>query len=250
MRIIFWIFMGCAITSNAFGEDPMQQRLDAFYVEYEAIIANPAIPKYIELDRKLRAFFSEDVWEFSPKLEWKDRFKYANERTRTFGIIPGKFYMALEYTEILLVKAHEMDPRSKYREYTLFSQIMGIRPEGGLGEMPNIKVAYQYAKEFPKGPFISNVYLIIASFHKDLFMIVRGLSEGKRDYMYDYCFKPYVERHPYKEQMVQNKRIALRYYAKFKKELDAGAKRPRWFKDSIIDELKAGTVEAWSFCAD
>ena len=162
MRIIFWIFMGCAITSNAFGEDPMQQRLDAFYVEYEAIIANPAIPKYIELDRKLRAFFSEDVWEFSPKLEWKDRFKYANERTRTFGIIPGKFYMALEYTEILLVKAHEMDPRSKYREYTLFSQIMGIRPEGGLGEMPNIKVAYQYAKEFPKGPFISNVYLIIA----------------------------------------------------------------------------------------
>ena len=70
--------------------------------------------------------------------------------------------MALEYTEILLVKAHEMDPRSKYREYTLFSQIMGIRPEGGLGEMPNIKVAYQYAKEFPKGPFISNVYLIIA----------------------------------------------------------------------------------------
>ena len=258
MRTIFWVFVGCAITSNAFGEDPIQQRLDQLYAEYEAIIANPTVKKYVELDGKLRAFISEELPKFDDlfKIEKReDYYKYDNDRTRALGIetskyAGGTYSQALVYSEKFLVQAHKMNPYSKYREYTLFSQIMGIRPEGGLGEMPNIKVAYQYAKEFPKGPFISNVYLIIASFHKDLFMIVRGLSEGKRDYMYDYCFKPYVERHPYKEQMVQNKRIALRYYAKFKKELDAGAKRPRWFRDSIIDELKAGTVEAWSFCAD
>ena len=52
VRIIFYIFMGCAITSSAFGEDPIQLQLDAFYAEYEAIVANPTIPKYIELDRK------------------------------------------------------------------------------------------------------------------------------------------------------------------------------------------------------
>ena len=68
MRTIFWVFVGCAITSNAFGEDPIQQRLDAFYAEYEAIIANPTIPKYIELDRKLRAFFSEDVWDHTRQI--------------------------------------------------------------------------------------------------------------------------------------------------------------------------------------
>ena len=63
--------------------------------------------------------------------------------------------------------------------------------------MPNIKVAYQYAKEFPNGPFIADGYRIIASFHMDLFGVVRRLREGKeKDFLYD-CYKPYVERRPY-----------------------------------------------------
>lgn len=47
MRIIFYIFMGCAITSNAFGEGPIQQRLDQLYAEYETIIANPRVKKLL-----------------------------------------------------------------------------------------------------------------------------------------------------------------------------------------------------------
>ena len=257
MRNIFWVFVGCAITSNAFGEDPIQQRLDAFYAEYEAIIANPTVKKYVELDGKLRAFLSEELPKFDDlfKIEKReDYYKYDNERTRALGIetskyAGGTYSQALVYSEKFLLQAHKMDPHSKYREYTLFSQILGVRSYHGLGEMPNIKVAYQYAKAFPNGPFVADVYRIIASFHKDLFMVVRGLSEGEdMSYKYD-CYKPYVERRPYKEQMVQNKRIALRYYTKYKEALGPEAKLPSWF-NLILDGLKTGTITAWSFCAD
>ena len=202
MRTIFWIFIGCAITSNAFGEDPIQHRLDALYTEYEATIANPTVKKYVELDGKLRAFLSEELPKYAEDSEGYSKYdehtlvvgietrkKFSNNSTRELGLEISRYVPILLYSGKFLVQAHEIDPHSKYREYTLFSQIMSTN---GL-EMPNIKVAYQYAKEFPNGPFIAEVYRIIASFHKDLFMVVRGLSQGERDYKYDYCFKPYVE---------------------------------------------------------
>ena len=264
MRIIFWIFMGCAISSHAFGEDPIQQRLDQLYAEYEATIANPTVKKYVELDGKLRAFLSEELPKYSEDSEGYSKYdghtlvvgietrkKFSNNSARELGLEISRYVPILLYSGKILVQAHELNPYSKYREYTLFSQIMSTN---GL-EMPDIKVAYQYARAFPNGPFIANVYLIIASFHKDLFMIVRGLSQGENVFGL-YCYKPYVERRPYKEQMAQNKRIALRYYTKYKEALASGAKRALWFADSIlfsdriIDKLNAGTVEAWSFCAD
>ncbi len=189
MRTIFWIFIGCAISSNAFGEDPIQQRLDQLYAEYEALSASPTIKKYVALDGKLRAFIVEElpIYDHSVKIEKEaDYYKYDNNRTRALGIetskyAMGKYSLALVYSEKFLVQAHEIDPHSKYREYTLFSQIMGIRPSHGLGEMPDIKIVYQYAKEFPNGPFIAKVYEIIAGFHKDLFMVVRNLSKKKQE---------------------------------------------------------------------
>lgn len=257
MRIVFYIFMGCAITSNAFGEDPIQQRLDQLYAEYEATIANPTVKKYVELDRKLRAFISEELRKFDGlvKIEKpEDYYKYDNERTRALGIetskyAGGTYSQALVYSEKFLVQAHKMNPDSKYRVYTLFSQILGVRSYHGLGEMPNIKVAYQYAKAFPNGPFIADVYRIIASFHMDLFGVVRRLSEGKeKDFLYD-CYKPYVERRPYEEQMAQNKRIALRYYAKFKEALGPGVQHPWWY-NMTLDDLKIGNVNTMNFCSD
>lgn len=264
MRTIFWVFVGCAITSNAFGEDPLQQRLDQLYAEYEATIANPTVKKYVELDGKLRAFLSEELPKYAEDSEGYSKYdehtlvvgietrkKFSNNRIRELGLEISRYVPILLYSGKFLVQAHEIDSHSKYREYTLFSQIMSTN---GL-EMPDIKVAYQYARAFPNGPFIANVYLIIASFHKDLFMIVRGVSQGE-NVPGLYCYKPYVERRPYEEQMAQNMRIALRYYTKYKEALASGAKRSRWFGDSIlfsdriIDELKAGTVTAWSFCGD
>ena len=211
VRIIFYIFMGCAITSNAFGEDPIQQRLDQLYAEYEATIANPTVKKYVELDEKLRTFLAEELPKYSENTEGYSKYDghtlvvgieirktFSNNSTHELGFEISRYVPVLLYSGKFLVQAHEIDSHSKYREYTLFSQIMSTN---GL-EMPDIKVAYQYAKEFPSGPFIANVYLIIASFHKDLFMIVRGLSQGENVFGL-YCYKPYVERRPYKEQMVQ-----------------------------------------------
>ena len=258
MRTIFWVFMGCAITSNAFGEDPIQQRLDALYTEYEATIANPTVKKYVELDGRLRAFLSEELPKYSENAEGYSKYDghtlvvgietrktFSNNSTHELGFEISRYVPVLLYSGKFIVQAHEIDSHSKYREYTLFSQIMSTN---GL-EMPDIKVAYQYAKEFPSGPFIADVYRIIASFHKDLFMVVRGLSQGENmSYKYD-CYKPYVERRPYKEQMGQNKRIALRYYTKYKEALGPEAKLPSWF-NLILDGLKTETITAWSFCAD
>ena len=87
MRTIFWVFVGCAITSNAFGEDPIQQRLDALYTEYEATIANPTVKKYVELDGKLRAFLSEEL----PKLTTSSKLKSMKITINTIMSARGRW---------------------------------------------------------------------------------------------------------------------------------------------------------------
>ena len=95
---------------------------------------------------------------------------------------------------------------------------MGVGTFHGLGEMPNIKYAYQYRKEFPNGPYMGKVALILANFHKDLYMVVRDLhkSKGKnKDYKYD-CYRKYIERKPLEVQIEDNKRIAIKFYQRIR----------------------------------
>lgn len=247
MHWFFWVYIGSVVTSSVFGADLIQQRLDQLYAEYEQISNNPTIEKYIKLDGNLREFTRNmPGWRFKVD-KYEDFYKYDNERTLALGLETGKYTQKLQYSGKFLVVAHEMDPRSGYRNYTFFSQIMGTRPSHGLGEMPNIRAAYQYTREFPDGPFVSETFLIIANFHKDLYMVIRDLSGSAPRNHKHICFQPFVEKRPYAEQMDSNKKIAIRYYTKFtalNPDLEGGD-TGYW-----IDQLKAGTVDIWSFCAD
>ena len=71
---------------------------------------------------------------------------------------------------------------------------------------------------------------------------------GENNFLYD-CYKPYVEHRPYEEQMERDKRIAIRYLAKYKKALGPGAKLPWWYNMSL-DDLKTGNVNTMNFCSD
>jgi hypothetical protein len=75
------------------------------------------------------------------------------------GLDIGHYSDALGYSGKLLVEAHERNPNSPYRKYTLFTTILGEGTSHGLGEMPNISQAELYLKEFPNGPYVENVYL-------------------------------------------------------------------------------------------
>ena len=109
--------MGCAITSNAFGEDPIQQRLDQLYAEYEAIIANPTVKKYVELDGKLRAFLLEELPKYSKDSEGYSKYDehtlvvgtetrkiFSNNSAQELGLEISRYVPILLYSGKFLVK--------------------------------------------------------------------------------------------------------------------------------------------------
>jgi hypothetical protein len=54
---------------------------------------------------------------------------------------------------------------------------MGERPSHGLGEMPDVKVARRYLKEFPEGPFARAAAIILGDFYSDPYKVIRNLQQ-------------------------------------------------------------------------
>lgn len=212
------------------------QVLPQLYSEYTAIEKSRTVGKLVVLDEKVRQFINsrpEDCFCGDDAKHWDA--KYAK-----LGLHLG-YHGLLGYSGVLLVEAHRINPKSEYREYTLFSTIMGVRSYHGLGEMPNIKAASRYAREFADGPFAEETLSILADFHKDLFMVLR---DDLRDYKYD-CFKSYIDESPYLKQMNRAKGRAMSYYEKVI-AINPSNTRAKDFL-SQIDNAK---IESWSFCAD
>ncbi len=118
---------------------------------------------------------------------------------------------------------------------------MDIESDSGLGEMPNIRAAYKYEREFPDGPFIEETLLIIAEFNKDLYMVLR---DDHDDYKYD-CFKPYINGSPRLTQMRRAQQKAMSYYEKVITINPTNA-----HARESLEEINNRTIKSWSFCAD
>jgi hypothetical protein len=147
----------------------------------------------------------------------------------------------LVYSGELLVFAHKRAPDSPLRAYTLFSTVFGEKPSRGLGVMPDIEAARAYEKEFPAGPFIKDVYTILADFHKDLFMVLR---DRRDDYKYQ-CFAPYIRPGPWAVQRDDARRVAIDYYQRTLRVTPADERI-----QSSLNLTTKGTIRSWSFCAD
>jgi hypothetical protein len=145
---------------------------------------------------------------------------------------------SLWYSGKLLADAHRMNPHSPLRSHTLFST---VEPDHGFGVMPDVGAARRYAKEFPRGPFIEETLLVLADFNKDLYMVLR---DDLRDFKYD-CFKPYTDRSPRPAQARRAQSRAVSYYEKALRLNPANARAKEF-----LEEVKKGTIQGWSFCAD
>jgi hypothetical protein len=146
----------------------------------------------------------------------------------------------------------ERNTHSELRPFTLFATIMGERHE--LGEMPNVNVALQYLKEFPKGPFARDASIILGDFYSDLFKVIGRLQEKEpHDYKYD-CFRKHVKQTDLAIQAVNARSLSISYYAKALANAPAGwaetvdvrkrLARMREGNRKLIDEM------GWHFCAD
>jgi hypothetical protein len=210
--------------------------LARFSNEYSEIEKRPSIEKLVMLDGKIRRFFNSRP-EYYP---CENEIKFWKDEHKKMGIYSGHWDV-LVYTEELLIAAHQMNPNSKFRSYTLFSSIMGVISLNGMGEMPDIKSAYRYEREFPYGPFIEETLSIIGNFNKDLYMVLR---DKLNDYKYD-CFKPYINRSPRITQSSRARQNAIIYYEKVLSINPSNARARRF-----LEEVTNRTVKSWSFCAD
>ncbi|MGI8653773.1 MAG: hypothetical protein ACR2LC_00985 [Pyrinomonadaceae bacterium] len=211
--------------------------LPQFYDEYKTVEKAPTIEKLIALDEEVRRLVNN-----RPDYYPCDDTKICKVEYDELGV-----YICYDgfaaYSGKLLTKAHKINPRSKYRKYTLFSAVQVS--DNDLGVMPNVKAARQYAGEFPDGPFIEETLSILANFHKDLFMVLRNdLQNSPRDYKYD-CFRPYINKSSRFTQMNRAKSEAINFYKKVL-AVDPSNKSAAAF----LTEISNDTVTSWSFCAD
>jgi hypothetical protein len=217
-------------------KDRVQNGLQEIFLSYHGTESTKSIRTRVEIDRRIRVLL-EGRPRYRP---CKDDSTIYQEQWAEMGVQLG-YENDVDYSGLLLDQAHRGDAHSTLRSHTLFSTILGITPYHGLGLMPNIRAAFRYAQEFPDGPFAKETYLIIANFHKDLFMVLR---DNRRDYKYD-CFKQYIRGKQTRSQEQRAKRVAVEYYRRVLK-IDPSNERVV----ALLNEVEDETVTGWSFCAD
>jgi len=220
--------------------------LEHLYDRYVALPKSEDIGPLFQLDRELRSLVDEIHKNVSAQqIPSLYKSKYA-----LIGLEIGHYSETIEYSGKLLVEAHRINPNSKYRKYTLFTEILGETPSHGLGEMPNIERAKQYLREYPMGPYAGDTHVFLGGFYSDLYQVLKGLIEnpgGERDYKYD-CYSKYITSEPFKVQAPKAQSLAIENFRNAK-ALGSSAKMAESM-DSAIDSLKRGDVESWYWCGD
>jgi hypothetical protein len=237
LAALFWLSSASAST--------YPQRLDRILKEYKALPQSTDVKRLVELDRELTALAEEiqkNDREGKSASIWKEEYE-------EIGVYVGHYSNQIGYSGKLLVEAHEASPNSPYREYTLFTTILGEGSSHGLGEMPDIDQAKKYVQEFPHGPYAAKTYFIIGSFYDDLAkVIVRFIENEKdnKDYKYD-CFSSYLTNEPYQTQLKKTKALANEYLDKAI-ALMPESERKKMNLDFLY--VKSGETYAWHWCAD
>lgn len=211
--------------------------MTAVFADFDAATVPLPVPLLVALDGRIRALL-RDRPSYRPCES--DRDLIHDPRWERMGVAPG-YWGDLAYSGQLLLEAHRRDPLSPQRAYSLYSTVFGEQAEGELAVMPDISAAFAYAQEFPGGPFIRDVYLTIAHFHKDLFMVLR---DRHADFLFD-CYAAHISGEPWVTQQARARNVSADYYRRVL-VLDPGDDAVK----RLLDETERGVVRQWSFCAD
>ena len=234
--------------SSAPTDDDYAIRLQAIYTQHAQLGTLPGIEDLVKLDRKLRELIpAVSARERSEIGKSEDRFSYFREEYALIGIEQNHWSGSLEYNGALLKHAHKIDPNSPFRNSTLFSNI-----EIGYdrNSLPGIADAYRYILEFPDGPFVGDVYEILATFYDDLYKSIRQKALSRDPNSpgeYDDCYKAYYSTLPPDIQMVQAQALADLFYGKALEKLDKESLKAQELK-SQREMLRSSKGGNWYWC--
>lgn len=233
------------ISVVAVGADPYGQRLDTLLMEYRTLPNTKDVKRLVEMDRALG-----DLVREIQATHVEDSKTYWRKDYEDIGLYIGHYSDALGYSGKLLVEAHKRNPSSPYREYTLFTTILGEGTDHGLGEMPDIRQAELYLKEFPRGYYAESVYSILGYFYDDLAKVLKRFVENdkfKEDYMYD-CFAPFITKESHEAQLERARSLAV---SNLEKAIAVNpASEANRDRREALTGLRLGKSYAWYWCAD
>ena len=220
-----------------------EESLNKIRLEYRALPNTPDVKRLVELDQEIRAIVREIK-------ETRNGIITLSESYRDIGLFFGHYSEELEYSGKLLREAHNRNPKSSYRKYTLFATTFGDDNNlSGSGDI--IKQAELYLKEFPNGPFAENAHTILGYFYDDLSKILRDFVENKKC-TYDYkcgCFESYVTKEPYKKQMKRAIKLAVEHLEKAIAINPASKENTE--KREILEMVRdGGGSNVWHSCSD
>ena len=221
-------------------QDAIATALDRIHREYSSGPMDTA--RLVLLDRELRGLIPYYNWQERPWLP----ATYLQAGYRSIGIRPGLFERdTLTYSGKLLAEAHSNDPNSPFRSHTLYSTIFW-REGRRSTDMPTPDAAKAYVNEFPQGPFIVEVHLILAGFYDDLYKVITLEEDGRRtDYKYD-CYKTYLTAKPLPEQRQIARESAIRHYERLFELLPLYAD----LKPHLVDLREDRPTRGWFNCGD
>ena len=200
------IIFTCILTFDiAYGDIKKQIIIDEIYTKYELLQNETDISELVKLHYKLEKI----IQQIQSELEDKFNTYYKKEYYK-IGLDIGHYSGFIGYSGKLLVEAHKINPNSQHRERTLFTTILGEATSHGLGEMPDIKQAEIYLKEFPNGYYAWKAHEILGGFYHDLYNVLLALHNKDKynaddiryiniDATYD-CYSPFIQKNDIPEQ--------------------------------------------------
>lgn len=253
-----WIFsILLSSAGSALAESTFDERLQAVYREYTAMEDNQRIEQLVRLDAELREV-TRGIHEEMVRTRRIASAEYFQEAYTEIGLYIGHWSGIIEYTGVLLVKAHQQDPHSPLRSHTLFSTVAPRKVVGEHSGMPDLNAAFRYVAEFPEGPFSAQTLEVIATCYDDFYKSLRKFMTKKiyEDDVHMGCFKPFMTAQPYEEQLVQVQVLALQFYERAVKAAGDDVRQSAAISEKLekfktmLDAEDKSEFEVWYWCGD
>lgn len=219
----------------------LKEALESIYLTYKSLKLIPAdAEKLYELSANLEKLVEEINKNYPgsrSQIFWDNKFK-------VLGLSIGHYSDQLEYSNILMAEAHQLNPNSKYRNYTLFTEI--YKKEGfTFNDFPDIEKAMLYLKEYPEGPYATDVNKILAGFYHDLYAALRErelvLKPEDRGETYG-CYDDYIDSHPAEVNLEHARKLGIHYFEKVITATKLTDQlRPMYLDE--LDKLKNGNTD-------